>query len=110
MNTFPSERVKEDVFPVAIAQTQDVAHHGHHGSGAAVRGATAVPVNTMRMSEITQEDLISQFTHNLKIDQLLSPSLKLFKKLYIWKSRMVKLKNKNRLLLLLLDLLSEKVV
>ena len=46
VNTFPSERVKEDVFSVAIAQTQDVAHHGHHSSGAAVCRATAVPVNT----------------------------------------------------------------
>lgn len=45
MNTFPSERVKEDVFSVTISQTQDVAHHGHHSSGAAVRRATAVPVN-----------------------------------------------------------------
>jgi len=45
VDTFPSERVKEDVFSVAVSQTQDVAHHGHHGGGAAVRRATAVPVN-----------------------------------------------------------------
>lgn len=36
MNTFSSEGIKEDVFSVAISQAQDVAHHGHHSSGAAV--------------------------------------------------------------------------
>ncbi len=50
VNTFTSERVKEDVFSVAISQTQDVAHHGHHSSRAAVRRTTAVPVNTMNIS------------------------------------------------------------
>lgn len=50
MNTFPSERVKEDVFSVAISQTQDVAHHGHYSSRTAVRRATAVPKKTVTIS------------------------------------------------------------
>ena len=45
MNTFTSERVKEDVLSVAIAQPEDVADHRHDGSGAAVCRATAVPGN-----------------------------------------------------------------
>lgn len=49
VNTLPSEGVKEDVFSVAVSQTQDVADHGHHSSGATVRRATAVPVNTRNM-------------------------------------------------------------
>lgn len=43
VDTFPSERVKEDVFSMAIAKSQDVADHGHHSSGAAVCRAAAVP-------------------------------------------------------------------
>ncbi len=43
MNTFTSERVKEDVFSVAISQSQDVAHHGHNSQGASVIGPSVKP-------------------------------------------------------------------
>lgn len=46
VNTFPGEGVEEDVFPMPVSQTQDVAHHGHHSGRSAVRRATAVPVQT----------------------------------------------------------------
>lgn len=48
MYTFTRERIKEDIFSMAISQTQDVAHHGHNSSRAAVRGATAVPENSKK--------------------------------------------------------------
>lgn len=46
MNAIPSEGVKEDIFSMSISQTQDVAHHGHHSSGATVGRTTAVPVRS----------------------------------------------------------------
>lgn len=48
MYTFTRERIEEDIFSMSISQTQDVAHHGHNSSGAAVRGATAVPENSKK--------------------------------------------------------------
>lgn len=37
VNTFPGEGVEQDVFSMPVSQTQDVAHHGHHSGGSAVR-------------------------------------------------------------------------
>lgn len=45
VNTFPCKGVEEDIFSMAVSQTQNVANHGHHSGGAAVRRATTVPVN-----------------------------------------------------------------
>lgn len=49
MYTFTRERIEEDIFSMPISQTQDVAHHGHNSSRAAVRGAAAVPENSKKL-------------------------------------------------------------
>ena len=51
-------RVEQDVLAVAVAEAQDVAHHGHDGGGAAVRQARPQP--RLRVGEVPHEPLAEE--------------------------------------------------